>query len=117
MMSVEEEKERIQMTVLEESRNPRPSKGADAEKRGSETLCLQSGRSAGVLNRCTRPLYKFALFSVVIVILVLLLLLPTVLYHLLPLVSLIIITIIIVMERWNGKWNGMVNVHNYSYLV
>jgi len=18
------------------------------------------------------------------------------------------------MERWNGKWNGMVNVHNYS---
>ena len=88
MMSVKEEKECIQMTVLEESRNPRPSKGADAEKRGSETLCLHSGRSAGVLNRCTRPLYKFTLFSVVIVIVVLLLLLPTVLYHLLPLVSL-----------------------------
>ena len=97
MMSVKEEKECTQMTVLEESRNPRPSKGADAEKRGSKTLRLQSGCSAGVLNRCTRPLYKFALFSVVIVIVVLLLLLPTVLYHLLPLVSLIIITIIIVM--------------------
>ena len=39
------------MTVLEESRDPQPSKGADAEKHGSETLCLHSGRSAGVLVR------------------------------------------------------------------
>ena len=88
------------MTVLEESRDPQPSKGAaDAEKHGSETLRLHSGRSAGVLDRCTRPSYKywqylrFALLSVVVVIVVLLLLLPTVLYHLLPLVSLTIITI------------------------